>query len=203
MSKTIIADIRNNTFPPLTVKPGTHVVWRNLDPYPHSAETETISDFFFNAGPMLPGETSAPVLFLTPGTTSYRCRYHAGMTGTVIVDESLSDHTDNPEGDRNHTPAQSDRGQSHGGLNHLHGFVTGGRSGKRFFMSHTPVLADPRHNFQVILQGSLTDQKHIDAYNAIRNSDYGDRRIQIFQSHTSLPDIGSGKIKLLPTASFA
>src|SRR5258708_24291325 len=86
MSKTIIVDIRDSEFPPVSVKPGTYVVWRNLDPYPHTAETETSSEFFFNAGPMLPGETSPPVRFTKPGVTTYRCRYHAGMTGTVSVE---------------------------------------------------------------------------------------------------------------------
>ena len=65
MSKTLILNIRDNAFPMATVRPGTYVVWRNLDPYPHSVETETSADLFFNAGPLLPGEASPPVLFTT------------------------------------------------------------------------------------------------------------------------------------------
>jgi len=198
MGKTVIVDIRNSEFPPITISPGTYVVWRNLDPYPHSAETDTISDLFFNAGPMLPGETSAPVFFRLSGITSYRCRYHAGMNGVIVVQETPIVEDAKPHNDHEH-----DGNHDHGGLAHLHGFVTGGRSGTRLFMSHTPVLADPRHCYQVILQGSLKDPKHIDSYNAIRGSSYGDRRIQIFHSQTSLPDIGSGKTTLLPNASFS
>lgn len=194
MSKTIIVNIRNNSFPSVSVRPETYVVWRNLDPHPHSAETDTTSNFFFNAGPMLPGETSSPVLFRVPGSVSYRCRYHGGMEGKVVVDEKASSTLDEVHDHGGHD-------LSH--LAHLHGFVTGGRSGLRFFMSHTPVLADPRHNFQVILQGSLKDTRHIEAYNALRSSSYGDGRVQIFHSHVSLVDIGSGKMNVLPSCSFS
>jgi hypothetical protein len=199
MNKTIILNIQNGTFPAATIPPGTHVVWRNLDPVPHSAETDKTSDLFFNAGPMLPGETSAPVHFLAVGTTAYRCRYHSGMNGTVTVAEGA------PANGTIEVPDPHGHGQ-HGGHDHphvhphLHGFVTGGRSGTRLFMSHTPVLADPRHCYQVILQGRLTEQKHIDAYNAIRASGYGDRRIQFFHEHITMPDIGTGAITLLPKA---
>jgi hypothetical protein len=201
MSKTLILNIRNNSFPMATVQPGTYVVWRNLDPYPHSAETENSADFYFNAGPLLPGEASPPVLFSSLGDFPYRCRYHAGMSSMVHV------RADAPSGGIATSPGPGHGGDhgghgGHSGFNHLHGFVTGGRTGKRFFMSHTPVLADPRHSYQVILQGSLTTPEHVQAYEAIRNSDYGDRRVQIFHGHTSLPDIRDGKTTLLPESSF-
>lgn len=201
MSKTLIVDISNNSFPMATVKPGTYVVWRNADPYPHSVETENNADFYFNAGPLLPGEASPPVLFQALGDFPYRCRYHAGMSSMVHVraDAPSGGIVTNP--DQGHGGGHGGHG-GHGGINHLHGFVTGGRTGKRFFMSHTPVLADPRHNFQVILQGSLTKPEHVEAYEAIRNSAYGDRRIQIFHGHTSLPDIRDKKTTLLPQSSF-
>jgi len=69
-------------------------------------------------------------------------------------------------------------------------------------MTHTPVLADPRHSYQVILQGSLENPDHIAAYDKIRNSPYADRRVQVFHSHISLPEIGGGTITLLPESSF-
>lgn len=202
MSKTLILNIRDNAFPMATVRPGTYVVWRNLDPYPHSVETETSADLFFNAGPLLPGEASPPVLFTTVGDFSYRCRYHAGMSSMVHV------RADAPPGGISTAPGLGGGHGNHGGhgghgtFNHLHGFVTGGRTGKRFFMAHTPVLADPRHTYQVILQGSLTTPEHIKAYEDIRNSAYADRRVQIFHGHTSLPDIRDGKTKVLPKSSF-
>ncbi len=202
MSKTLILNIRDNAFPMATVRPGTYVVWRNLDPYPHSVETETSADLFFNAGPLLPGEASPPVLFTTLGDFPYRCRYHAGMSSMVHV------RADAPPGGTSTIPGLGDGHGEHGGhgghgtFSHFHGFVTGGRTGKRFFMAHTPVLADPRHNYQVILQGSLTTPEHIKAYEDIRNSAYADRRVQIFHGHTSLPDIRDGKTKVLEKSSF-
>lgn len=198
MSKTLILNIQDNTFPMATIRPGTYVVWRNLDPYPHSAETENNAEFFFNAGPLLPGEVSAPVLFSGLGDFPYRCRYHSGMSSMVHVRSNA------PAGGIAEDPGAPGQGGhgGHGTFNHLHGFVTGGRTGRRFFMSHTPVLADPRHSYQVILQGSLTTPEHIQAYEAIRNGSYGDRRVQIFHGHTSLPDIRDGVTKLLPEASF-
>ena len=48
MSRTIVVDIRNSAFPGVMVRPGSYVVWRNLDPFPHSAETERKSDPYFN-----------------------------------------------------------------------------------------------------------------------------------------------------------
>ncbi|MBX4870231.1 hypothetical protein HJA85_25165 [Rhizobium bangladeshense] len=198
MGRTVVLDIRNGNFPHLSIPPGTHVVWRNLDPVPHSAETENSADMYFNAGPLLPGEVSPPVYFANVAEVPYRCRYHAGMTGTVSV------RADAP---RNGTitlpkPSHDHGGHSHG-FNHLHGFVTGGRSGSRFYMAHTPVLADPRHRYQVILRGSLIQPDHMKSYNDLRSGSYGDRRIQIFHEHTSLPDIRDRKITELPRCSFA
>lgn len=192
MSKTVIADIHNNSFPELRIKPGTYVVWRNLDPYPHSAETQGNAKPYFSAGALLPGEASSPVLFQQEGEIAYICRFHMGMAGSVVVSAAAA----NAGAD-----AHDHDGHGHH-LQHFHGFVTGGRAGTRFFMTHTPVIADERHHFQVILQGSLTNQKHIDAYNAMRKSNYGDGKVQIFHDHLALPDIGSGAITLLPESSF-
>jgi hypothetical protein len=194
MAKTVLADIRNNKFPPLTIEEGTFVIWRNLDPYAHSAETLRNSPDYFSAGALLPGEASSPVFFQKPGRFEYLCRYHAGMTGVVNVtargavyeSETLHDH-----------------GGGHGGhLKHLHGFVTGGRSAQCLFMTHTPVLADERHHFQVILQGSLPEKAHADAYEKLRNSAYGDGKVQVFHEHLSLPDIGSGQVTTLPQSAL-
>lgn len=196
MSKTFIADILNNSFPEITIANETFVVWRNLDPYPHTAETDPDSSYYFNAGPLFTGDTSSPVFFNKPGKYDYVCRYHAGMTGTVTVKDSGAAGMG--------TPTFSDAA-SHmhdGHLEHFHGFVTGGRSGTRLFMTHTPVIADDRHRFQVILQGSLVEQAHITAYNNLRNSAFGDGEVQTFHDHLSLADIGSGKTTLLPEASL-
>jgi hypothetical protein len=193
--KQVIVDIRNLMFPEVTVPPNTEVVWRNLDPIPHSAETLANSSYYFNAGPMRPGAVSSPVLFRQPGRFEYICRFHAGMSGVIVVSESSQSH----EGE--HSGSSHQHG-GHDHLKHFHGFVTGGRSAKRLFMTHTPVIADERHHFQVILQGSIANVDQASAYDKLRNSTYGHGKVQIFHDHLSLADIGSGAIKLLPNASF-
>jgi hypothetical protein len=195
--KTVIADIRDSKFPEITIERNTFVVWRNLDPYVHSAETLGTSSYYFNAGPMRPGAASSPVLFQRSGKFDYICRFHAGMAGTVNVTGAV---TTASSGAQDHADHGGHNGHDH--MKHFHGFVTGGRSGKRFFMTHTPVIADERHHFQVILQGSLIEQPHTSAYDRLRGSAYGDGKVQIFHDHLSLADIGAGVIKDLPKASF-
>jgi plastocyanin len=194
MQKTTIADIRNNSFPALTIAKNTFVVWRNLDPYPHTAETNPDSSFYFNAGPLFPGGTSSPVYFGQTGEFDYVCRFHAEMTGTVKVSDNVN------LVERRDGGHEMPAGHHH--LEHFHGFVTGGRTGDRLFMTHTPVIADDRHRFQVILQGSLVNKDHIASYRALRQSAYKDGQVQTFHDHLSLVDIGAGKITLLPEASM-
>lgn len=194
MAKTVLANIRNNRFDPLTIEEGTFVVWRNLDPHVHSAEVNRQIADYFNAGALMPGDLSSPVYFGKAGRCDYLCRFHADMVGVVTVTA------------RGGSGAAPDHGHDHGGhghghLKHFHGFVTGGRSASRMYMTHTPVLADERHHYQIILQGSLSE-KAAAAYEAVRNSDYGDRKIQVFHDHLALADIGSGTITKLPNAEL-
>jgi hypothetical protein len=200
MPGTVIADIRNNHFPALTIQAGTWVVWRNLDPVAHSAERLRNKEPYFSAGPLLPGETSSPIHFETTGVFDYVCRYHHDMSGSVTVLPAGAELPPLPSNDGHGDHSGSHGG--HGGLKHLHGFVTGGRSGNRFFMTHTPVLADSRHNYQVILQGSLVNAQHAAAYSALRAGPYADGKVQIFHEHVALPDIGSGVLTELPKSSF-
>lgn len=203
MARTVIVDILNHNFAPVTVEPDTFVVWRNLDPMPHTVETDPEASFYFNVGPLATGEVSSPVWFGRAGTFPYVCRYHAEMTGEVNVVAAGSKPPPGP------TPPQSDQHHDmpgmpgHGGhsLFHFHGFVTGGRSGKKLYMTHTPVIADERHQYQVILRSSFIEQKHRDIYDQLRASSYGSGQIQIFHDHLSLVDIGNGTIKELPKAS--
>jgi hypothetical protein len=196
MPKTVIIDIINNRFPEVRVTKGSFVVWRNLDPYPHTVETAPDSSFFFNAGPLFTGGTTSPVYFGSAGSFDYLCRFHHEMSGTIVVEETPAPGTTHPgHGGHDH----SGHGSNH--LKHFHGFVTGGRSGQRLFMSHTPVIADDRHRYQVILQGSFVEDKHVQAYEAQRNGAFGDGKVQIFHDHLSLVDIGAGNITLLPEAS--
>lgn len=199
MAKTVIADIKNSAFPPISIPPDTFVVWRNQDTFPHAIETLRNAAYYFNPGALHPGETSSPVYFDKPGSYPYLCRFHAGMEGVVTVIEG-GGH----EGGGGGTGHGGGGHGGHGGLKHLHGFVTGGRSGKRLYMTHTPVIADPRHRFQIILQGSFIEPDHVAAYEAMRQSPGGgcyDGRVQIFHSHISLVDIANGALKELPHSS--
>jgi hypothetical protein len=202
MAKTVIADIKNSAFPKISITPDTFVVWRNQDPFPHAVETLGNAPYYFNPGALQPGESSSPVYFSTPGNYPYLCRFHAGMEGVVTVTDEHGHgggHGGHGEG---HAGEHEHGGHGGHGLQHLHGFVTGGRSGRRMYMTHTPVIADPRHRFQVILQGSLIEPAHVAAYDAMRQSDYGDGRVQIFHQHLSLVDIGNGVVKDLPKSVF-
>src|SRR5438270_12658438 len=81
MPKTTIVDIRNHVFAPAAIEADGFVVWRNLDPVPHTVETDPDASFYFNVGPLATGEISSPVWFGKSGKFPYVCRYHAGMTG--------------------------------------------------------------------------------------------------------------------------
>ena len=196
MARTVIANIRNNLFEPLTIVAGSYVIWRNLDPYVHSAETNRGVKDYFNAGAMMPGEMSSPVLFSKPGKFDYLGRFHHGMAGQVLV-SALGAPEPNPEHEHEHGGHDHD---DH--LKHFHGFVTGGRSAQSMYMTHTPVLADERHHYQIILQCSLPDPKHAEAYDKIRNSPYSDGKVQMFHDHFALADIGSGQANQFPQAEF-
>jgi hypothetical protein len=153
-----------------------------------------------------PGETSSPVYFDKAGSYPYLCRFHEGMEGVVTVAAGAG-NVSSPAEHAGHDHGGGHGG--HGGLKHLHGFVTGGRSGNRLYMTHTPVIADPRHRFQIILQGHFVKPEHVAAYDsmraggAARQLGYGgyDGRVQVFHSHVSLIDIAQGIVKDLPKST--
>jgi plastocyanin len=76
-------EIKNYAFTPptLTVPPGTTVTWTNADSVPHTA---TAGDGAFDSGNLNPGQ-SYSFTFATAGSFPYVCQYHAGMTGTIVV----------------------------------------------------------------------------------------------------------------------
>ncbi|CAG9226342.1 conserved hypothetical protein [Paraburkholderia sabiae] len=197
MPKTIIADISGYSFPQLEVPTGGYVVWRNLDPVPHTVETDPNANFYFNVGPLATGEVSSPVWFGREGVFSYQCRYHAGMTGVVAVGVPAPPKPTTNMSDMPGMPGMPDM-PGHGGLQHFHGFVTGGTSGGNLYMTHTPVIADDRHRFQVILRSHFTNPLHAAIYEKLRASSFGAGQVQILHDHLSLPDIGAGKITELP-----
>ena len=65
---------------PASVRPGDVVVWVNKDMFRHTA---TARDRSFDVD-LAPGK-SARTVVRKPGTVSFYCRYHPGMTGRLVV----------------------------------------------------------------------------------------------------------------------
>jgi plastocyanin len=65
----------------LTVKAGTTVTWTNNDYMTH---TVTADGGTFNSGDMGYGATFSHT-FNTAGTYAYHCKYHSGMTASIVV----------------------------------------------------------------------------------------------------------------------
>jgi plastocyanin len=64
------------------VKPGDTVVWRNKDPFPHTA-TATASGG--PASPVIAAGASWRFKAGKPGTYPYLCTLHSTMTATLVV----------------------------------------------------------------------------------------------------------------------
>jgi plastocyanin len=77
--------IDNFSFKPnvITVKPGTHIVFKNQDDLPHSV---VIPDMQAKS-PLMDTDGSYEADFEKPGEYKYFCGIHPMMTGTVIVSE--------------------------------------------------------------------------------------------------------------------
>ena len=75
--------MKNSIFSPalMTLTAGKPVAWINDDNLVHRV---TADDGSFDSGDMQPGATFSRT-FTKPGTFSYHCKYHKGMTGTVIT----------------------------------------------------------------------------------------------------------------------
>ncbi|MDQ6726568.1 MAG: cupredoxin family copper-binding protein [Actinomycetota bacterium] len=67
----------------LTVPIGSEVRWVNADLSPHTA-TDDGPDGTIDSGPLAQGQSWSR-RFTRPGTYSFYCRLHPGMSGTVIV----------------------------------------------------------------------------------------------------------------------
>ncbi len=65
----------------LTAAAGTTIRWFNDDALPH---TVTAADSSWDSGNLAPGGAFER-RFDSPGTYAYLCRYHPGMTGTIVV----------------------------------------------------------------------------------------------------------------------
>src|SRR5262245_56459681 len=86
-SEPVPVHIRGMSYGPrmLEVRPGDAVVWINDAHTVHSATSEE-ADHAFDTGDILPGQTSKPIRFASPGEYQYHCRVHGkAMSGTVVV----------------------------------------------------------------------------------------------------------------------
>lgn len=75
--------ISNFKFDPgtVTIKAGTKVTWTQQDSVTHTVESDT---GLFISPDLSKGDTYS-FTFTTPGTYTYHCSIHPGMTGTIIV----------------------------------------------------------------------------------------------------------------------
>jgi plastocyanin len=67
---------------PETLRVGDVIVWENRDIFEHTA---TARDDSFDVD--LPPDSEASVTLETAGTFDFYCRFHPGMTGTLVVAE--------------------------------------------------------------------------------------------------------------------
>jgi plastocyanin len=82
---TVTVTIDNFSFKPdvITVKPGTHIIFKNQDDLPH---TVVIPDMKVSSS-MMDTDGSYEADFEKPGEFKYFCGIHPMMTGKVIVAE--------------------------------------------------------------------------------------------------------------------
>lgn len=82
-AEKVTVEIRDYEFFPakLTVGAGTEVTWVNRDSVPHNA---VAGDGTFDTGRLDNGDAGS-VTLEEPGTQTYKCTYHPGMTATVTV----------------------------------------------------------------------------------------------------------------------
>jgi len=79
------------TFSPksLSVTAGTTVTWTNKEAITHTVTSDAV---LFDSGDLTNGKTYQ-YTFSTVGTFPYHCKYHSGMTGTIIVTAGTSGTT--------------------------------------------------------------------------------------------------------------
>ncbi|MFT5146223.1 MAG: hypothetical protein ACI9H1_000943 [Polaribacter sp.] len=199
--KELRKKINNGHLPSFEVEIGQYVIWENEDNVPHQINSDFMHpDFKFDIGVIFPGESSSPVLFNSKKQIKdfrYGCGLTPNLTGQITIKGEA------PESDFEYPSGHHHMGmREHDHLKHFHGFVTGGKTGDQIYLTHTPIFADTRHHFQIILECSFVEQEHIDAYNELRASNFGDGKVDLFFDHLALIDIQSGALKELDIHSL-
>ncbi len=79
----IVANMGPNAFSPDpdTIRVNQTVAWKNNATLTHSS-TANASQWSMDVAP---GDSSAAIKFTLPGSFPYHCRFHASMTGTIVV----------------------------------------------------------------------------------------------------------------------
>ena len=77
---TVIIDKMKFGPVPATLHPGDTLVWQNNDVLRHSA---TARDKSFDLD--LPAKSSATMTVGVAGTVAFFCRFHPGMTGSLVI----------------------------------------------------------------------------------------------------------------------
>lgn len=84
-SNSVTIDISGSKFPATTtVKKGTTVTWQNLDGFAHTVTSNDGTSF--NSG-NLANKASFSYTANTVGSFDYHCNIHAGMVGTLVVNQ--------------------------------------------------------------------------------------------------------------------
>lgn len=72
---------------PIRITAGTTVTWSNGTSVAHTATADSGA---WDTGSIATGATSAAIIFNTPGTFAYHCRFHADMHGSIIVTAAVT-----------------------------------------------------------------------------------------------------------------
>lgn len=162
---------------------------------------------FFDVGILHPGENSSPIFFnLINNITKihYGCGLDSSLRGEINIISGECPHTHSDHG--NHGDNVDHGGHSdhdHGRHeDHFHGFITNGAKGDCIYMTHTPIFGDVNHHYQIILQASFKDPKLIKKYEELRNSSYGNNKVQLLFEHIELSKIENREITSMKINSF-
>lgn len=67
---------------PIRITAGTTITWSNGTTLAHTATADSGA---WDTGAIATGATSSAIIFNTPGTFAYHCRFHADMHGNIVV----------------------------------------------------------------------------------------------------------------------
>ncbi len=107
----VSVEIKDSSYNPsrVAISPGDTVIWTNQDSTDH-----TVTGSWDDSGPIDPGKTYSHK-FDSPGTFDYRCTFHNGMSGTVVVQSAEPpppEESPSPEPEPSPSPSPSPEPES-------------------------------------------------------------------------------------------